>query len=418
MQTGLKKILFAAMMVAVMGIATRAMAGGAVDPDLTGANFKVTPNLGNIAGGETVEISGGANFATDGLAATKVFFGGVQSPSISIISDSVISAVVPAHARGAVSVQVTNSAGTTATDTKATAFTYTTPNRVLQVSVIMTIGQNINISWGAGTDKDDLVNLPKSGAAHAAGDITPYTWYVRDSEFSLPGAVSGPATDAKVNLNATYSTDVNGYVFGADADNGHNLLVQVTSLTNSGCIITGISSDSTPLPLGVGQTFWTNAAAAPAAADRYEMQANLTKAAKITGVTNAGNVVSVTTSAAHGFANGNTVTIVSATADKTYDGSFVISNVAANSFDYTDTQAPSGATITGSAFKNLAANNKIVNNGISAAPITLFSAANAAAMPPGYLVLQLAVTTPPSTLDVNNPPLEQVVTVSLVATPQ
>ncbi|MBS1812803.1 MAG: M36 family metallopeptidase [Acidobacteria bacterium] len=68
----------------------------------------ISPAFGPLAGGTTVTISG-ANFTetTD----TSVTFGGLSASAINVISNSTLSAVVPAHAAGAVVVRVKNKYG-------------------------------------------------------------------------------------------------------------------------------------------------------------------------------------------------------------------------------------------------------------------------------------------------------------------
>jgi hypothetical protein len=80
----------------------------------------VSPTVGGIAGGTSVTITGQGfcNFPSG------VTFGGTAAASFVSNSDTQIVAVSPAHAVGTVDVQVTNTAGTSATST-ADQFTYT-----------------------------------------------------------------------------------------------------------------------------------------------------------------------------------------------------------------------------------------------------------------------------------------------------
>lgn len=91
---------------------------------LVGTNSAVTsitPNAGTIAGGTAVTITGrGFN-----LPATGVTFGGVAATDVVIVSDTQITAVTPAHASGAVDVEVLGIG--TLTD----GYTYTVPTLVL-----------------------------------------------------------------------------------------------------------------------------------------------------------------------------------------------------------------------------------------------------------------------------------------------
>jgi hypothetical protein len=83
---------------------------------------KVSPVNGSIAGGTTVTITG-----TLFTGASSVTFGGVAASSFTFNSATSITAVSPAHAAGLVDVQVTATAGTTAT-VAYDHFTYQTPS--------------------------------------------------------------------------------------------------------------------------------------------------------------------------------------------------------------------------------------------------------------------------------------------------
>jgi IPT/TIG domain len=77
----------------------------------------VSPNSGPTAGGTAVTVNG-SNFSSG----ATVSFGGTAAPGVSFVSSTQLKATTPAHAAGAVSVQVTNPDGTSAT--LANAFTY------------------------------------------------------------------------------------------------------------------------------------------------------------------------------------------------------------------------------------------------------------------------------------------------------
>jgi len=81
----------------------------------------ISPNGGPLAGGTTVTIDG-AGFTN----ATGVKFGATAAAGFTVVSDSVITAVSPAHAAGMVDVTVTTAAGTSATSA-ADQFTFATP---------------------------------------------------------------------------------------------------------------------------------------------------------------------------------------------------------------------------------------------------------------------------------------------------
>jgi hypothetical protein len=77
----------------------------------------IVPDTGDEAGGTTVLITGTYLSTT-----TAVTFDGVNAAIFTVLSDSQISAVTPAHATGAVDVAVTASGGTA---TASGGFTYT-----------------------------------------------------------------------------------------------------------------------------------------------------------------------------------------------------------------------------------------------------------------------------------------------------
>ncbi len=78
-----------------------------------------TPSTGSTIGGTTVTITG-----TGFGGATAVLFGGVAATSFTVNSSTSITAVIPAHAAGTVSIMVVTGGGTA---TGAGLFTYTEP---------------------------------------------------------------------------------------------------------------------------------------------------------------------------------------------------------------------------------------------------------------------------------------------------
>jgi IPT/TIG domain len=76
----------------------------------------VTPNVGPVAGGTAVTVSG-AGFT----GATGVTFGGTAATGFAVTSDAVIGCTTPAHAAGAVAVVVQSPRGNV---TLAGGFTY------------------------------------------------------------------------------------------------------------------------------------------------------------------------------------------------------------------------------------------------------------------------------------------------------
>lgn len=79
----------------------------------------ISPTSGSTAGGTSVLISG-----HDFTGATSVTFGGTPAASFSVLSESTITAVAPAHAAGDVALSVTTLAGSA---TAPTSFTFAAP---------------------------------------------------------------------------------------------------------------------------------------------------------------------------------------------------------------------------------------------------------------------------------------------------
>ena len=108
-------------------------AGGGLTADsgtitVTPTITSVSPNLGPIAGGTSVVISG-SGFT----GASAVTFGGTAATSFNVDTDSQITAVAPAHTSGLTDVRVTTVGGTSAI-VAADGYTYVNPPTVTAVS--------------------------------------------------------------------------------------------------------------------------------------------------------------------------------------------------------------------------------------------------------------------------------------------
>jgi hypothetical protein len=161
------------------------------DPDMTNNSMSITktvggpvisgigPNLGTVAGGQTVAISG-----TGLLNPTSVTFGGVAA-AVTLNSDTNLNVITPAHAAGPVNVTVTTAAGSA---TSTNAFTYvvvavtsvspangsTTGGRTVtingsgfQPAITVTFGGASATPVGTHTTSQITVTTP----AHAAGAV-------------------------------------------------------------------------------------------------------------------------------------------------------------------------------------------------------------------------------------------------------
>lgn len=77
-----------------------------IGPSLT----SVVPAEGSVTGGEAVTLSG-SGFAAPGAGTTIVRFGGADAAGIAVLNDTTITCTTPAHAEGAVLVEVKNGNG-------------------------------------------------------------------------------------------------------------------------------------------------------------------------------------------------------------------------------------------------------------------------------------------------------------------
>lgn len=94
--------------------------GGSIAPPTSAPSVaSLSPTSGPIAGGTAVTIIG-----TQFGGATAVAFGATAAASFIVVSATVINAVSPAHAAGAVDVRVTNSFGQSPINSPADQFTF------------------------------------------------------------------------------------------------------------------------------------------------------------------------------------------------------------------------------------------------------------------------------------------------------
>jgi glucose/arabinose dehydrogenase len=89
----------------------------------------ISPNTGPTNGGTTVNVTG-----TGFLSGATVKLGGTSATSVAVVSGTSITAITPAHAAGAVSVQVTNTDAQSGTLTSG--FTYTAPAGTLALTTV------------------------------------------------------------------------------------------------------------------------------------------------------------------------------------------------------------------------------------------------------------------------------------------
>lgn len=106
----------------------------------------IYPATGNAGGGETVSVTG-----TDLDTATSVKFGTTDATSFEAVTDSLIRAVVPAHAAGAVDVVVSDGV---APATLTAAYTYSAVDATEQL--VSTLARKFRVEVNTGTTAEPV----------------------------------------------------------------------------------------------------------------------------------------------------------------------------------------------------------------------------------------------------------------------
>lgn len=120
---------------------TGTLTGGFTYLPATPTVTSVDPAVGDTAGGGfPVTITG-----VDFTGTTGVTFGGVAATSVSVVSDTQITCIPPAHATGLVNVAVTNAIGT---GTGTNAFRYWTPAEMTGVLAYLDSNKGVTASVG------------------------------------------------------------------------------------------------------------------------------------------------------------------------------------------------------------------------------------------------------------------------------
>ena len=153
----------------------------------------VSPNTGSVIGGTSVVVTG-----TGFTFATAVTFGGIAAASFTVNSGTQITAVVPAHAAGAVDVAVTNNVGSSAL---SAGFTYTNAS----TSVTLTSSPNPSQSRQAVTFSASVA----SGGGTPSGTMTFSDGGVALGTVALTGGIATLTTSALSvgthSITATYN---------------------------------------------------------------------------------------------------------------------------------------------------------------------------------------------------------------------
>ena len=147
----------------------------------------MTPNTGPTAGGTSVTITG-----TNFTGATAVTFGGTAATSFTVNSATSITAVTPAHAAGAVNVQVTTPGGT---GTGVALFTYIAAPTVILVSP--------NTGPTAGGTSVTITGTNFTGATAVTFGGTAATSFTVNSATSITASRHAGACGGAVNVQVT-----------------------------------------------------------------------------------------------------------------------------------------------------------------------------------------------------------------------
>ena len=167
--------------------------------------ISVTPNIGDVAGGDIIEIVGTGFTVNDESITSSVTVGGLDCTTVSISSNTPVAGqdtiycTTPAHAAGIVNVAVHNWQWTF---TKVDSFTYTAPE-----SFSFTIDTRLT-STGALTGTATTFSIPTSGYVGGASNH-PYSWLVDCGNGAGPQLRTGTSGTAAPNADGipcTYST--------------------------------------------------------------------------------------------------------------------------------------------------------------------------------------------------------------------
>jgi hypothetical protein len=217
----------------------------------------ISPNSGTTAGGTTVTITG-TNFAS-GAAVT---FGGVAATSVTVVSDTTLRAVTPAHIAGVVDVRVTVGA---LSATSPGGFTYIVVVNTLPVISSITV-QGLRANEPANfADLGEEVNVIASVAdAETALDKLTYTWTATAGTVNGTGrAVTwrAPATAATVPLQVTLTLRVTEALDGtltqsATASTTANVHDSVKEISDISVLFLKDFSEQKLTPAQIVRNFW------------------------------------------------------------------------------------------------------------------------------------------------------------------
>ncbi|WP_425565424.1 IPT/TIG domain-containing protein, partial [Pedococcus aerophilus] len=170
----------------------------------------ISPSTGSTQGGTLVSITG-SGFT----GSTSVTFAGVAGTSLTVVSDTSLKAVTPAHASGTVDVQVVTPTGKSATSASS-KYTFVAPptiSKVAPTSGPLSGGTTVTIT-GTGFTSSATV---KFGSVNAAGvTVLSSTQLTAVSPAGSPGSVdvsvttSGGTSPAGSSAKFTYEGCIRG----------------------------------------------------------------------------------------------------------------------------------------------------------------------------------------------------------------
>ena len=169
----------------------------------------ISPTSGPIAGGTQVTINGTDFSALSGP--NPVMFGDTPATTYTLNSSVKITATAPAHAVGAVRVQVTTAAGTTP-DTPADDFTYTVAPPTIKVDVIKTSTTTTPGAYFSGTWASYTSTSAYSGAymrASTAGAYVILAFQGTKLDWITMKGTTGAVADIYVDGSPTKAATIN-----------------------------------------------------------------------------------------------------------------------------------------------------------------------------------------------------------------
>jgi len=166
----------------------------------------ISPASGTTAGGTTVSITG-----TGFFAGATVSLGGTAATGVTVVSSTSITATVPAHAAGAVTVTVSNTDGQSGNLTNG--YTYTSSSggggtiRFVQVKAAtpQTASSSVSVAYAVAETAGDL-NIVAVGWNDATSTVSS----ISDSRGNSYSLAIGPTTGSGIRQSIYYARNIAG----------------------------------------------------------------------------------------------------------------------------------------------------------------------------------------------------------------